>query len=64
MRFLAGYAGWGSHQLESELAQGAWLTADVTPELVFDTPPERMWDVALRSLGIEPGALVPGAGVH
>jgi putative transcriptional regulator len=64
MRFLAGYAGWGSHQLESELAQGAWLTTEVTPELVFDTPPERMWDVALRSLGIEPGALVPGAGVH
>ena len=37
VRFLAGYAGWGAHQLESELAQGAWLTADVTPELVFDT---------------------------
>jgi len=64
MRFLAGYAGWGSHQLESELAQGAWLTADVTPELVFDTPAERMWDEALRSLGVEPGSLVPGFGVH
>ena len=64
LRFFAGYAGWGAHQLESELAQGAWLTTDVTPELVFDTPPERMWDVALRSLGIEPGALVPGVGVH
>jgi putative transcriptional regulator len=64
MRFLAGYAGWGAHQLESELAQGAWLTADVTPEIVFDTPAERMWDVALRSLGIEPGSLVPGTGVH
>jgi putative transcriptional regulator len=64
VRFLAGYAGWGAHQLESELAQGAWLTADVTPELVFDTPPERMWDAALRSLGIEPSSLVPGVGVH
>jgi len=64
LRFLAGYAGWGEHQLESELAQGAWLTAAVTPELIFDTPPERMWEEALRSLGIEPGALVPGVGVH
>ena len=45
-------------------AQGAWLTADVTPELVFDTPAERMWDKALRSLGVEPGSLVPGFGVH
>ncbi|HKC49498.1 MAG TPA: YqgE/AlgH family protein [Myxococcota bacterium] len=64
MRFFAGYAGWGAHQLESELAQGAWLTADLTPELVFDAPAERMWDLALRSLGVEPGALVPGFGVH
>jgi putative transcriptional regulator len=58
VRFFAGYAGWGAHQLESE------LTAEVTPALVFDTPAERMWDVALRSLGIEPGSLVPGVGVH
>jgi putative transcriptional regulator len=64
LRFFAGYAGWGAHQLESELAQGAWLTADVTPTLIFDTPHERMWEVALRSLGVEPGALVPGVGVH
>lgn len=64
MRFYVGYAGWGARQLESELAQGAWLTADVTPELVFDTPAERMWDQALRSLGVEPGSLVPGSGVH
>jgi putative transcriptional regulator len=64
LRFFAGYAGWGAHQLESELAQGAWLTADVTPTLIFDTPHERMWESALRSLGVEPGALVPGVGVH
>jgi putative transcriptional regulator len=64
LRFFAGYAGWGAHQLESELAQGAWLTAQVTPALIFDTPAEQMWEAALRSLGIEPGALVPGFGVH
>ena len=64
LRFFAGYAGWGAHQLESELVAGAWLTANVTPTLIFDTPPERMWEVALRSLGVEPGALVPGVGVH
>ncbi|HTO68309.1 MAG TPA: YqgE/AlgH family protein [Myxococcota bacterium] len=64
VRLFAGYAGWGAHQLESELAQGAWLTAGLTPALVFDTPAERMWDEALHSLGIEPASLVPGAGVH
>jgi putative transcriptional regulator len=64
LRFFAGYAGWGAQQLESELAQGAWLTAGATAQLVFETPAERMWDAALRSLGIEPSSLVPGAGVH
>jgi putative transcriptional regulator len=64
VRLLAGYAGWGARQLESELAQGAWLTASATPELVFDTPAERMWDEALRSLGIDPASLVPASGVH
>ena len=60
----AGYAGWGAKQLESELAQGAWLTVDVTPALIFDTPAEKMWEQALRSLGIDPSSLVPGVGVH
>ena len=64
LRFFAGYAGWGAQQLESELAQGAWLTADVTPALIFDTPAEKMWEQALHSLGIEPSSLVPGVGVH
>ncbi len=64
MRFLMGYSGWGSAQLEGELATGSWLTADATPELVFGPPPERMWDAATRSLGIDPATLVPASGVH
>ena len=64
MRFLMGYSGWGSRQLEAELATGSWLTAEATPQLVFGTPPERMWDAATRSLGIDPGTLVPATGVH
>jgi putative transcriptional regulator len=64
VRFLLGYAGWAAGQLESELAQGAWLLAEADPELVFSIPAERMWETALRCLGIEPSMLVPGSGVH
>jgi putative transcriptional regulator len=63
-RFLLGYAGWSGGQLENELAQSAWLTADVSRKLIFDTPPEQMWETAIRSLGIDPFALQMGGGVH
>ena len=60
----AGYAGWGPGQLAAEMVHGSWLHADASPELVFDTPPDDIWASALRSLGVEPEALVPGQGVH
>jgi putative transcriptional regulator len=63
-RFLLGYAGWAGGQLESELAQSAWLTADVSRKLVFETPAEHMWEAAIRSLGINPFALQTGGGIH
>lgn len=64
IRFLMGYSGWGPGQLESELAQGAWVHAEATRRILFETEPERMWSEALSSLGIEPGSLIPGPGVH
>lgn len=63
-RFLLGYAGWAGGQLENELAQSAWLTADVSRDLIFSTPPEEMWETAIRSLGIDPFSLQTGGGVH
>jgi putative transcriptional regulator len=63
-RFLVGYAGWGPRQLDSELAASAWLTVPVDKELMFDTPGDDMWEVAIRRLGIEPHALAMGPGVH
>jgi putative transcriptional regulator len=61
---LLGYAGWGPGQLETELAEGAWLLAPVERSLVFDTEPEDMWAQVVRSLGIEPATLVASRGVH
>jgi putative transcriptional regulator len=64
VRFFLGYSGWGPGQLEFEIAQGAWLSAPVTPEAVFVTPAEKMWDHVVRGLGIDPSTLVSTSGVH
>ena len=64
VRFLMGYSGWGASQLESELAQGSWISAEATPDLIFGRPPEEMWEAAMRSLGIDPFNLVQTSGVH
>ena len=63
-RVLTGYAGWGPGQLDQELAASAWLTVDVDPALIFDTPADEMWDQAIRRLGAGPGNLQIGQGVH
>lgn len=64
MRLFLGYAGWGAGQLESELAQGAWLVAPITSPDLFDVDPEDLWDHVLRELGVDPATLVATPGVH
>jgi len=63
-RILAGYAGWGPGQLDAELAQSAWLMADVDLDLVFDVPADTMWETAIRRLGADPSTLTTSHGVH
>ena len=64
LRMLLGYAGWGPGQLESELAEGAWLVVPVSAEVIFDVEASMMWEHVLRSLGIEPSTLIASRGVH
>jgi len=64
VRLLLGYAGWGPGQLADEMASGSWLHADATPELVFETEADEMWEAALRSIGIDPESIVMGTGIH
>jgi putative transcriptional regulator len=63
-RVLAGYAGWGPGQLDDELAQSAWLMADVEVDLVFDIEPATMWETAIRRLGADPSMLQSSPGIH
>jgi len=63
-RLIIGYSGWGPGQLEEELKASAWLLSDVDGELLFTTPPDRLWDAAIRRLGADPAALQMSRGVH
>lgn len=63
-RLLVGCSGWGPGQLEDELEASAWLLSDVDRNLIFNTPPERMWEAAIRRLGADPATLQMSRGVH
>ena len=62
MLIALGYAGWGAGQLESELAQNAWLTADARADLIFETPVEQRWQEAAAVMGIDIRLLGDHAG--
>jgi putative transcriptional regulator len=64
MRLIVGYSGWGPGQLEDELRESSWLLSDVDTAMIFDTPPEKMWEAAIRRLGADPAALQMSRGVH
>jgi putative transcriptional regulator len=63
-RLIIGYSGWGPGQLEAELQASAWLLSDISPDLIFSTPAEQMWEAAIRRLGADPSALQMSRGVH
>ena len=51
--FIAlGYAGWEAGQLESEVAQNAWLTVPADHGVLFGTALEERWEAATRLLGV------------
>lgn len=62
--FLAlGYAGWGPGQLESEIAENAWLSVPADERLLFAASPEKLWREALAKLHVDP-ALLSGVAGH
>ena len=51
LRIFAGYAGWGSGQLEDELAEGAWYVVPGLAGDAFTAAPEGLWRAVLRRQG-------------
>ena len=57
-----GYAGWGPGQLEEEILDNGWLTADSDADLALDSDHETKWVRALEGMGIDPRTLSAAAG--
>ncbi len=50
---VLGCAGWGAGQLEQELTDNSWLTADSDPELIFVLPLDTRWQAAAGKIGVD-----------
>ncbi|MEM6410362.1 MAG: YqgE/AlgH family protein [Pseudomonadota bacterium] len=57
-----GYSGWGPGQIEQEIAENAWLVANIDQDLVFARSHESKWQQALDIMGITPLHLQSGIG--
>jgi putative transcriptional regulator len=57
-----GYAGWAAGQLESEIQANGWLNCAADPNLIFNSPLDLKYDIALRKIGIDLGMLSTQAG--
>ena len=49
---ILGYAGWGPHQLESEMARDDWTTAPLDDDLIFDDDAKTKWERASAKAGV------------
>jgi putative transcriptional regulator len=59
---MLGYAGWGDGQLEDEISDNVWLTADADPAIIFDPDYAGKWARAVATLGVDPGHLSGQSG--
>jgi putative transcriptional regulator len=53
-RLFVGQAGWGAGQLETEIAEGAWIVTDATADDVLVPFPDGLWSRVLRRHGGPP----------
>lgn len=63
-RFMValGYAGWGTGQLEQEMAENAWLYGPADPDILFDLDSPDRWRAAAALLGVDLSLLSGDAG--
>ncbi|NIJ06595.1 putative transcriptional regulator [Sphingomonas vulcanisoli] len=48
-----GYAGWGAHQLDGELARHGWFTTPLSESIIFDAAPANRWAKAYAAAGVD-----------
>lgn len=57
-----GFSSWEPGQLNQEIQSNSWLTIPYNQALLFDTPADKKWQVALETLGVSPEFLTQEAG--
>lgn len=57
-----GYAGWAPGQLEDELSDNGWLHCPASDDLIFHTDADDKYNLAFKTLGIDPSFLVSETG--
>ncbi|HEB58078.1 MAG TPA: YqgE/AlgH family protein [Gammaproteobacteria bacterium] len=57
-----GYAGWGSGQLEAEMAANAWLNGPADPAILFEKPVAQRWLLSAADLGVDLSLLSTDVG--
>lgn len=67
MLIALGYAGWTAGQLEDEMGQNAWLNLEAVKiedcqQLIFDTPVDDKFNLAMRMMGLDLNNLSSVAG--
>lgn len=60
--FMLGHAGWGAGQLDEEIRNNVWLTAEADPDILFHASAEEKWALAIQTLGVDPAMLSGEAG--
>ena len=59
LRAYAGYAGWGSRQLQAEIAQGGWFMIPADADIIFAADTETMWAALIRKITLRSTRFVP-----
>jgi len=59
---VLGHAGWSAGQLESEIADNAWLTCPADADILFETDLDDRRDAVAQTIGIDLNVLVTQSG--
>ena len=51
LRLFAGYSGWGSGQLEDEVAEDSWIVVEAATDDAFANDPDELWRTVLQRKG-------------
>ena len=51
MKVFAGYAGWGSGQLDKEMRRDTWMVHPASLDLIFHPQHDQLWQLILRQRG-------------